>query len=218
MVREQLASYWPVILLCAGGVALPAYATLSAAGGLTAFVSGRPAYPVRIDLAPVVRSSSHAMALKDFTAPGMVAVLAAESETEPVDLVTSPQAETTMLPVQAAQLASPASAEGLLAISFDLSDPAGAADVRDGNGAVEARKGVRLDGVDAGSAAIRISSTSALFISRDEFRGLLDASGHKDLAARVAGASSGFVSFDEIRRLGFGVRYDPVTDRILVST
>lgn len=218
MIREQLASYWPVILLYAGVVALPVYATLSAGGGLAALAAGRPDYPVRIELVPVVRASSTMMALEDLTGPGLVAILTGEAETETGEPSASEAADSVPLAVQAHQSASPSSAGGLLAISFDLADPAGAADVRDGNGAVEARKGVRLDGVDAGSAAIRISSTSALFIARDEFRNLLDASGHKDLAERVASASSGFVSFDEIRRLGFGVRYDPVTDRILVST
>jgi hypothetical protein len=98
-------------------------------------------------------------------------------------------------------------------VNFNLADPAGTA-----SDVVDTRKSVRVDGIDAGSATIRVTSSSALFIARDDFRKLLNSSGHKDLAARITDGSAAFASFDDIRRLGFGVRYDPVTDRILVSS
>jgi hypothetical protein len=201
------------------GVALPVYAGLNGLHGFGATIAND--YPVRFELPSARRAVATDVAISDFTNAKLIQALA---DTSSVDresaAITSPDAFAGLV-TRSEQLPAAASpASSLLAISFDLSDPSAATDNRDGGGTLDARKSVRLDGVDVGTTAIRITSGSALFIARDDLRNLLTASGREDLAARITGGerSAAFVSFDEIRRLGFGVRYDPVSDRILVST
>jgi len=210
--REKLISYWPVILLCAGGVAWPLQASWSDLPGLLNGHAGAP-YPIRIELPPVQPRVLYSLSDGILAVPDAVATDPAPAATEVDQLaaVTVPEAHV-IEPAQAVTDA-PATRGGLLAVNFDLADPAGS-----DSAVVDTRKSVRLDGVEVGSATIRVTSGSALFIARDDLRNLFNSSGHKDLASRVSGGGAAYASFDEIRRLGFGVRYDPVTDRILVSS
>jgi len=212
VLRNKLISYWPVILLCAGGVAVP---LLAAWSDLPAILSGyrHPPYPVRIELPPPparVLYSLNSEVLPDQDAAATDGSAAA-TEQDQLAGVTGTDSGALQPPLAAGEAAT--GPGGLLSVNFDLADPAGS-----DRAVVDTRKNVRINGVEAGSAAIRVTSGSALFIARDDLRSLLTSSGHKDLAARVASSGAAFASFDEIRRLGFGLRYDPVTDRILVSS
>ena len=102
------------------------------------------------------------------------------------------------------------------AVEFDT---AGLAPADIPGSAVEIRKAVRIDDVDAGSATIRVNARSELSISADELRRLLLDAGRGDLA-RLMGArtpADGFVGFDELRGLGISLRYDVSSDRITIA-
>lgn len=103
------------------------------------------------------------------------------------------------------------------AVEFDLSGggPAGVT-----GSAIELRKAMRVSGVEAGSAAIRVGADSTLAIAVDELRALLERAGHGDLAGRIArrGTSERFVGFEELRRQGIDVRYDAAADRVVVAS
>lgn len=105
------------------------------------------------------------------------------------------------------------SADGLLAIHFDLADPD--RPTVDGS-AIEIRKAIRLNGADAGDARIHVDANSQLSIAREELGRLLARLGRQELMGQLDPARR-FVSFDEMRRQGIEVRYDPVSDRVLVS-
>lgn len=212
VLRERLISYWPVILLCAGGVVLPVV------GALPLLRADGLAYPVRLELPPARGMNRTNLATAGLTDTGLLATLTDIATDEPEAETDGLAADSLALSAQAGDAAPGQANSGLLAINFNLADPSSATTGDERSSPIEARKGVRLDGVDVGTTAIRITSGSALFIARDDLRGLLSASGRSDLSERIAGGAAAFVSFDEIRRLGFGVRYDPVTDRILVST
>jgi hypothetical protein len=101
-----------------------------------------------------------------------------------------------------------------LAIQFDLGDPNKSTD---GGSAIEVRKAVRLNGADAGDARIHIDASSTLSIARDELDRLLARSGRRELMSQLSSAGR-FIRFEEMRRHGIDVRYDPVSDRVLVET
>lgn len=107
-------------------------------------------------------------------------------------------------------------AGGLLAVDFDLSRPYDGASVAEDGEAIDVRKSVRLNGAEAGSAKIRVTSGSTLLMARDELGRLLARAGLAELAGQVG--SGGYVSFDDMRDKGITVRYDPVTDRLIVTT
>ena len=114
------------------------------------------------------------------------------------------------VPAQVPQADQP---NGLLEVSFNLAE-AGAMD----RSSVDVRKGVRFNGADAGQATIRVGSGSALYIASEDLRILLSAARRADLADRLAaGAQQPFVGFDEVRQKGLNLRYDAVSDRILIS-
>ena len=212
VLRDKLISYWPVILLCAGAIAWPLQASWQDLPGILNGYSRAP-YPIRIELPPPKPRVLYSISDGLLPAPEILTTdpLPVETEEDQLAAVTVPAPPRIEVPRAVAE--APVAPGGLLAVNFNLADPAGTdSDV------VDTRKGVRVDGVDVGSATIRVTSGSALFIAREDFRKLLNSSGHKDLAARVTDGAAAFASFDEIRRLGFGVRYDPVTDRILVSS
>lgn len=223
MVRDKLLAYWPIILLCVGAAALPVHV------GFANLLhsqsnSGSPpnAYPIRIQLSPVQGAvgSGTTVALPS----------AQDAAAKPADFDSSMATETTQIETtgtvasaleqRSGDMNSSSSPNRLLAINFNLSDPLAISDDRDGNAVFEATKNIRLNGADAGRTTIRVTSGSALFIARNELSDLLEAAGRKDLSAGLAeiGSPGRFVSFDEMRKLGLGVRYDPVSDRILVST
>jgi len=107
-------------------------------------------------------------------------------------------------------------AGGLLAVDFDLSRPYDGASIADDGEAIDVRKPVRLNGAEAGSATVRVTPGSTLLMAREELGRLLARAGLAELAGQVG--SGGYVSFDDMRDKGITVRYDPVTDRLLVST
>lgn len=101
----------------------------------------------------------------------------------------------------------------LIDVNFDLATLNGAAPT-----GLEFRKRVTVNGSNVGQATIRVGSGSALFISRDDLRGLLAATERADLLEDVASASGEpFIGFDEIRRKGLNLRYDAAGDQILIS-
>lgn len=102
------------------------------------------------------------------------------------------------------------------AVEFDLSGAHGQAQAAKGGSTIDIRKTVRLNGADAGAALVRVTPSSSLLVSRQEFRQLLAKAGFGELADEVG--TGGLMSFDELRRIGIAVRYDPDSDRILVST
>ena len=98
-------------------------------------------------------------------------------------------------------------------LEFDL---AGGPD-EGGGSAVDLRKVVRIDGVDAGSATVRVSAGSTLSIRAAELRALLERAGQDTIAAQIGAGAGEFVEFDELRRLGIEVRYDAVADRVAIA-
>ena len=109
---------------------------------------------------------------------------------------------------------SPASGpDGLLDVSFDLSQ----LDMLD-RSPLDVRKVVRFNGADAGQATIRVGAGSALFIASEDLRNLLSEAERVDLADRLAaGPERRFVGFDEVRQAGLNLRYDAASDRILIT-
>jgi len=104
----------------------------------------------------------------------------------------------------------------LVRVKFDLSDPYASAE--EGGSAIELRKELRVNGVDIGPAAIRVSEDSTLSIARDKLSEVLGRLGRSDVARQLGGSrSAGFVSFDEIRRRGVDVRYDAPSDRVVLT-
>lgn len=104
----------------------------------------------------------------------------------------------------------------LLGVKFDLSDPS--AWTEQGGSAIEIRKSLRVNGVDAGSAAIQVGEDSTLSVARDKLKEALAQHGRGDIADELGKSrSGGFVSFDEIRRRGVEVRYDAPSDRVVLT-
>lgn len=104
----------------------------------------------------------------------------------------------------------------LARVKFDLSDPYAWAE--EGGSAIEVRKGLRVNGVDIGPAAIRVGTDSTLSIARGKLNEALGRFGRNDVAQKLGGPSSGgFVSFDEIRRRGVEVRFDAASDRVVLA-
>lgn len=116
-------------------------------------------------------------------------------------------------PDQAARLSPTSKSDGLLEVSFDLSQP----DVLD-RSSLDVRKFVRVNGADAGQATVRVGAGSALYIASEDLRTLLSAASRVDLAERLAsGAEQPFLGFDEVRDRGLNLRYDAASDSILIS-
>ena len=210
MLRGRIAGRWPVAVLAVAGVAALSLGDLVAGwyswAGRGALAPGD--YPVRI----VLRHDAPAGGADALPAGGAEADAALGAED------TEAAAEPVAAPGEAPagpRVTPPAqpSADGLLAVRFDLADPG----AFDGGSAIEIRKAIRLNGADAGQARIHVGASSRLSIAREELARLLARSGQQELSESL-GAGERFVSFDEMRRQGIEIRYDPITDRILVST
>lgn len=221
-LQRRFVGRWPVAVLAAAGVAAVSLGDVFA--GWNSFAGRGPSahggYPVRIELPAPAAGTSGAEALPADALP----VDADEASRQaPADAdTTDPVAAVDEALPGGGELAEPVrpalrpSTDGLLAIQFDLADP-GAFGSGNGGSAIELRKAVRLNGADAGDARIRVSGSSTLSIAREELGRLLARSGQRELIGQL-GSDGQFVSFDEMRRQGIEVRYDPVSDRILVST
>ena len=133
------------------------------------------------------------------------------------DLATDPagqaQDAVAVMPANPAGIAQADQPYGLLDVSYDLSQPSSQS-----GSALELRKNVRFNGADAGSATIRVGTGSALYIASDDLRTMLVAAQRADLAESLSeGADGSFVGFDQVRQNGLNLRYDPLSDRILIS-
>jgi hypothetical protein len=116
------------------------------------------------------------------------------------------------LPAASPALPDPASPP----VEFDLADAGAAGEA--GASVVEIRKAVRLNGVEAGSATIRVDADSSLAIAADELRALLARAGRGELAEQLGArdGAGGFLGFTEMRAQGIDVRYDVAADRIVI--
>ena len=217
MLRGRIAGRWPVAVLAVAGVAALSLGDLVAGwyswAGRGSSAAGD--YPIRI----VLRQDALGGGADVLPAGPAGAGAAAGEADEAAAAEGLPEAsDEAPAGLRAAQPGLPAArpaSDGLLAVRFDLADPAALGG--DGGSAIEIRKAIRLNGADAGQARIHVGASSRLSIAREELARLLAGSGQQALSERL-GAGERFVSFDEMRRQGIDVRYDPVTDRILVST
>lgn len=116
----------------------------------------------------------------------------------------------------------PGGGQALLAdIKFDLARVSRPAEYSRDRASLEVRKPVNLDGTNRGEARIYILSDSLLAINRDELNRLLVSAGKPNLSHRGTPggeAAEEIITFDDLRELGIGIRYDPNGDRIIVST
>ncbi|MFZ9396298.1 MAG: hypothetical protein ACO25F_09600, partial [Erythrobacter sp.] len=88
------------------------------------------------------------------------------------------------------------------------------------DGSLTVTKPLLVDGKNRGSATIRIEEGAQIYIATAS---VADALGDQadTLPRRIAGAlatRSGFIPFHELRGAGIAVEYDPVTDRVSLST
>lgn len=219
-LQRSFAGRWPVAVLAVAGVAAVSLGDVFA--GWNSFAgrgsSAAGEYPVRIVLPALpVGTNGAAEALPAHVPAGSAEAGGEEpADTgEPAAAGGEALAGDRALAETARPVLRPGES-GLLQVEFDLADP-GAFGSGDGGSAIELRKAVRLNGADAGDARIRVSGSSTLSIAREELGRLLARSGQRELIGRL-GSGGQFVSFEEMRRQGIEVRYDPVSDRILVST
>lgn len=88
------------------------------------------------------------------------------------------------------------------------------------DGSLTVSKPLLVDGQSRGSATIRIEEGAQIFIATSS---VADALGSRveTLPTRISSAlatRSGFIPFNELRGAGIAVEYDPVTDRVSLST
>lgn len=120
----------------------------------------------------------------------------------------------------------------LLAVDYDLaklkpSQPAAASETLGSKAAYDSEDGsltvtkqLLVDGKSRGSATIRIEEGAQILIATAS---VADALGPQieNLPRRISGAlatRTGFIPFHELRGAGIAVEYDPVTDRVSLST
>lgn len=88
------------------------------------------------------------------------------------------------------------------------------------DGSLTVTKALLVDGQSRGDATIRIEEGAQILIATSSVAEALGAK-VSTLPRRVAGAlasGSGFIPFHELRGAGIAVEYDPVTDRVSLST
>jgi hypothetical protein len=217
-LQRRFVWRWPLAVLAAAGVAAASLGDL-VTGWFSIAGRGSSApgeYPIRIALQEPGPAIGERLALPPRQATGVQGV---ETNGVPVSEMAERLAD--ILPRQPQDTLQPdttgvaqPSTDGFLAIQFDLGDP----DKSTGGGsAIEVRKAVRLNGADAGDARIHIDDSSTLSMARDELDRLLARSGRRELMGQLSSAGQ-FIRFEEMRRHGIDVRYDPVSDRVLVET
>ena len=189
---------------------------LTYASRYDASLQGESDYPVRIALPPAARKID----------PGAQSIPVAPAESDGLVEAGRPAATAAAgsfarLPADA-RAAEPGGAQGFLGdIKFDLARLSRPAEYSRGGASLEVRKPVNLDGANQGEARIYILSDSLLAINRDELNRLLVTAGKPNLGHRgkPGGEAAGeIITFDDLRELGIGIRYDPNGDRIIVST
>ncbi|MEP5938625.1 MAG: hypothetical protein ABJ239_09885 [Erythrobacter sp.] len=126
------------------------------------------------------------------------------------------------VPEQDEQVAAVDLAPGeVLAINYDLVSLQASPEVVDKTtGSLTVEKQLFVDGVSTGEATIRIESGAQILISTTSVaRALGDRT--EALPRRISSAlakSTGFIPFYELRGAGIDVTYDPITDRVSLST
>ena len=222
-LRRKMLPYTPVAVL-AGGIAAVALGS-PMLGTEFVWPDNQVSYPIRLEMRSVRKViSPHTVPIPPIK-PAQSAPLRQANPATPdgaspeVAMKGSDPEKISAGTVPVANTVSGASrravANGLLPIRFDLSNPRSSTP-SSGAPAIDITKPVRLNGADAGSAVIHVRSDSQLFVERDEIRAIVAKAGLKELADRIG--RSGEVSFDELRNKGLAIRYDPVSDRVLVST
>lgn len=111
-----------------------------------------------------------------------------------------------------------AAAPDLAQIDFDL----GAATASEGSrtspsrNRVEVTKPLYFEGAELGSLTITIDQNARLFAQRSDLQTLLQSD---EAAARRIGriGADGLVSFQRLREFGVSLRYDPISDRIVLQ-
>ncbi|WP_120077024.1 hypothetical protein [Aurantiacibacter odishensis] len=91
----------------------------------------------------------------------------------------------------------------VMRVDFDLGATPSADDM------VEVPKAIRLNGRALGQVKLSIDRQSRLHLSRSELSTLLPS----DLYARLEGGAE-FIDFDELRREGLDISYDPLADTV----
>lgn len=104
-------------------------------------------------------------------------------------------------------------------LEFDLSANGGETldAIEMGDGAIQIRKQLMLDNTQLGTITISIDDSERLFADREGLAGLLSQT-DIDTAPLERLAPSDFVSFQRLRQYGLNLKYDPITDRIILET
>lgn len=189
-------------VLAAGGVMAATGLEFSALPGMA-----REGYAVRFALP----DSQRMVSLTD-SAPEVPQVEIAEApEPEPVDAPEPAQvAATSTLPAPTvARAAERSKVAGVIALSYSL---AGGAESGD---AIEVDKPVSIAGADAGRIALRIDGNAKVFVEGKRLAAIIAAQSGEQ--AVPGGLGEDFVSLEAIRKLGIGVRYDAIHDRLVVD-
>jgi hypothetical protein len=211
MSAGSLIRSWPVALVLVASTG----ASLAVDHGGWNFTAARGAYPVRFALPAVNHRASAQLLTMQADAPLTEASVEVETPQPGPSIdrhaFDNAFADVGGTPPEEAQPV----AEGVLALRFNLADPY--TPNNDGTGPIELRKGVRINGTEAGSATIRVTDGATIAIARAELGKLLASAGRADLAEGLPAAGS-YVTFDRIRQAGLSVRYDAASDRILLSS
>lgn len=108
-----------------------------------------------------------------------------------------------------ARAAPPKKAPAIMALSYSLAGGANAGD------AIEMDKPVSIAGVDAGRVPIRIDGNAKVYALGKRLAAIIAAqAGEK---AVPAGLGEDYVSLEALRKLGIGVRYDAIRDRLVLD-
>ena len=169
----------------------------------------RDSYAVRF----VLPDSQRAVALTD-SAGLREAPLTAVAEAPEPEPSAAPEpaqvAAASTLPVPtAARAALRSKVPGLIALSYNLSGGAAAGD------AIEVDKPVSIAGADAGRIALRIDGNARVYAQGKRLAAIIAAQSGEQSVPK--GLGEDFVSLEAIRKLGIGVRYDAIRDRLVVD-
>ena len=185
-----------------------------------------PQYPLRVALpeAEVLPTEELAELIREHEAGASptLAQVAKAAETEGPLLSLEDQAEPNTPSDDAEQFAMVDLKPGeMLAIDYDLVSLTAAPEKFDSaDGSLTVEKQLIVDGVSTGEATIRIESGAQILISTTSVaRALGDRT--EALPRRISSAlakSTGFIPFYELRGAGIDVAYDPITDRVTLST
>ena len=213
MGAGSLIRNWPIglVLLASTG------ASLAVNQGDWTLRAARNAYPVRFAL-PLEKSpaSAQLLTLQAEAEPAEVSTPADVEEDQAGPSIDRHAFSNAFADVGAAPRPdSPPVLDGGLAVHFNLADPY--TPNNDRSGPIELKKGVRINGADAGSATIRVTNGATIAMARIDLGKQLASAGRTDLAASMPAAGA-FVTFDRIRQAGLNVRYDAASDRILLSS